>query len=63
MKFNGLFIYQSQYKGMVCIGYRSLGHIRIDYDGFIVLKPSGEFCRVTNFGKVDGVDLIEGVID
>jgi len=59
MKNNGMFMYQSQYIGNVHIGYRMMGHVILNDDGLKVIKPSGEFCRLTNFGKVDGVDLIE----
>jgi hypothetical protein len=54
-----MFMYQSRYIGDVHIGYRAMGHVIVNDNGLKVIKPSGEFSRSTNFGKVDGVDLIE----
>jgi hypothetical protein len=61
LKFNGVFMYQSQYIGNVHIGYRAMGQVIVNDDGLKIIKSSGEFSRATNFGKVDGVDLIEEI--
>jgi len=54
-------MYQSQYIGNVHIGYRAMGQVIVNDDGLKIIKSSGEFSRATNFGKVDGVDLIEEI--
>jgi hypothetical protein len=58
LKKHKIYLFKSSFECRVCIGFRSDGFMRIGEEGFEI-GATNRALTLNGFGKVDGVDSIE----